>query len=905
MDISKFGWVLLFIFLGTVFLKGQSNLLDTEVDFKIRNTTIVDALLALSEQSGVSISFDSSIFPENKRISIRENASLETIIEKCLYGYNVEYELGDGSVLLKAKMLSRYTLSGYIEDAESGERLIGAYLVNEDTGNGVTSNEYGFFSLDLFEGKKNISISYIGYEILNPALDLQKDEDVVYGIKPENTLQEIVVEAKPIYFKKKESVHSRLSKTYLKEAEQTHASSLAGEDDVLQHCYLLPGVESGADGFGGMHVRGGEVDQNLILMDGVPIFNPSHTLGLVSVFNSSAVKHVVLEKGGFSAQHGGRLSSVLDIRTNEGNVNRFAGSIEIGTVAARATLEGPFKKGRAGFFVSYRRTFWDPLIKLGYRISRQNNGREGDGNYNFFDFNAKVHWGLGKKNKFYLSMYSGEDNYYESDSLYIQQDSTILFDNDTSIYILDSTTIQREKKEREIQWGNFIWSFRWNREYNSKLFSNTTLTYSRFDYGSRFLDDKYLAYFGKDTIEGYNAYLYTFGTEVRESSIRTDFDYLHSPEHSFKMGGGVRLRSFNPGFVYAEDKVGESLDSLISEVEENRNKGGHFNTYELFFYGQDRMKFNKWDIVAGLHYSHFYTRNKQYISLQPRINVDYVFSEKWNINVSLTHMSQYIHLLTSFGAGFPNDLWFPSSEEIKPQTAWQFSMGHDWKLSENFLIETETYYKKMKNLVAYKSAANFPQLTDIQINGWEDELTFGKGYAWGWETKVRMSFKPIDFTASYTLSKSERHFDDLNEGVPFPFSFDNRHSFKTTLFLKMGKKTNLSASYIYNSGRPITLVKTSGTPLFFSNEDQEIEYLSTINGHRLMPYSRLNVGFDFNFRKKWGGQVFSIGVYNATNNSNEVFRYVEEDFDDPNTSQLKTTTLLPFFPSFRYELYIK
>ncbi len=892
-------FIVLILLSGFQMLTGQS-LLDEEVEFNVKNIPIAQALLELSEQTGIPISFDSSIFPENKRVSLNTKKSIQEIIAECLIQYNVEYKVVDESIILKAKRLEQFTVSGYVEDEESGERLIGAYIIDERSGKGATTNEYGFFSLTILEGDININASYIGYQIWEKKINFKKDESLVIKIKQENSLSEIVVKAKPIYFKKINRTQSPLNKMYLSKREQSSASSLIGENDLLQHCYLLPGVETGADGLGGMHVRGGEVDQNLILMDGVPIFNPSHSLGLISIFNSTAVKHVTLEKGGYSAKHGGHLSSVLDVRTNEGNVNKFAGGFEIGTIAGRLTLEGPLKKGNAGFFVSARRSFVDPILNFAFSLA--GDGTENSGNYYFYDVNSKVHWKVGEKNKFYLSSYIGGDSYNTESTTSYRIDTVAIIQND-SINIIPTTTIVEENESRLIKWGNFNIAFRWNKEFNKKMFSNLTITGSKFNYKSNFSDQNYYSYQAEDYTENYNNYFYRFNTVVNEIAFKYDVDYIHTPQHTFKFGGGIKNRFFNPGLIYAEDKVGTAVDSILNVIN-STSETSFLMGSETLVYGEDRIKIGRWDMTVGLHLSHFIVLQKNYFSAQPRININYKLHEKLNVNTSATKMTQYIHLLSTFGGGFPNDMWFPSTNRTKPQHAWQFTFGLDYQISDHILIGSEIYYKRMKNLIYYRSGASFPQLTDIKIEGWEDELVKGYGVSYGWETRLEIALKRVKFTSNYTWSNSRRYFDEINNGDPFSFSYDRRHSFKSTFSLRIRKRVDLTSSYIYATGRPITLVKTEGIPLLVNNSNGEVEQISSINGHRLKDYSRWNIGLDFNYDTRWGGHVFSFGIYNVLAERNVIFEYIK---DDPGTGEtrLEQTTLLPFLPSLKYKIFIK
>ncbi len=882
-------------------LTGQS-ILEQEVDFNIKGVSVPDALFQLSEQTGINISFDSSLFPDKGKISIRRKATLREIINSCLEGYAVKYEISGKTLLLVARPWKYYTISGYIEDSTTGERLIGANLIDTNTGKGTTSNDYGFFSLTLREGNYELDFSYIGYQNRTETFKLQSDQDFQCRLESSTTLSEIIVEASPFG----ESVlgdnetKTSLSNSRVSPQGRPVGTSLGGNVDVMRTCYDLPGVETGADGFGGMHVRGGDAGQNLILMDGVPIYNPSHALGLVSIFNSSTVKHASLQKGGFSSRYGGRLSSVLDVRTKEGSLRSFGGEAQVGTFYSGLTLEGPLKKEKAGFIISARRTQLEPLLNW-YNELGKDDTQEDELGYRFFDINVKTHASISPRDKIYGSFYIGGDSFTNRSVL----NEIEMEEGETEEE--DKTFSVNSEFGQFIQWGNTIGSLRWNHQYGSKLFSNLTLTYSEFNYFSIVSD----GFEVKDDDEEEEAEeeineksSYEFSSNIREGAARLDFDFVPSPNHSVRFGGSYRFRQFDSGLIFVEDVDVDfdSLEGFFQEISEENYTIGH----ETALYVEDRFTKGKFSLDAGLRLSHFSMENNHHFGIEPRLSLGWRLSPKLGIGATVTRMTQFVHLLSTSGAGLPNDIWIPSSDAIAPETAWQFSLGGDWITDAGFSLGTEVYYKQMNNVIAYRENLSFPQLSELNVSDWEEEVTSGRGTSYGWETRLMYQSSRWNAEINYTLAKSTRTFSMLNGGSTFPFSFDRRHALKTNLSIRIAPRVKFSAAWRFNTGRPITLTAgfndtfLLGTP---SEESEDMDILSAYNGYRLPVQHRLDIGFDFIFKKDWGGHHLSLGLYNAYNRKNIIYEYFKLDYRGQNTAELEQFGLLPILPSIGYKVY--
>lgn len=878
---------LVFFFLFFNILLGAQSILEQEITFKVQNLPVKETLIRLSEQANINISFSGDIFANNNPISIHTKASIKKILERCLRHQNIIYKINGNGIILIPKPSKNHTLSGYIEDENSGERLIGAYIIDSETGLGSTTNEYGFFSLTLNKGTYKLLVSYVGYNEKIQEIDLIQNTNLNLKLTPNNTLQEVIVEAK-----RGDSIKfAPFSYPENKEEELNHrdfsqGASLGGESDLLQMAYLKPGVQTGVGGFGGLHVRGGHEDQNLILMDGVTVYNPSHSLGLISIFNTSAINQVSFIKSGFSAKYGGRLSAVLDVRTKEGNIHAFQGEAQTETFASRLTIQGPILTEKAGFFVSVRRTHWDPLIK---KISRLVKGaNRGFVNYEFYDINAKVHWKIKENDKIYYSYYLGGDNYIN--------------ENTNGRIELDSQNVMMaisEYDRTDISWGNSIQSFRWNHQYGSKMFSNLTAVYSRYNYtnynGSEYLQSDPDTGIISDFVSSYS-YL---ENKIQEMGAKIDFDYIPNPNRSFSFGASYNQKIFAPGIVILENFIPEESpkqelrDSLV--VDKLRSN-------EVIFYFQSQLQYKKFSIDAGLYHSIFINEKKPYISLEPRLDITYWISNVSRLRFTATKMTQNIHLLSNEGVSLPNDLWVPSTKRVHPQKAWQSSIGWRWNWNKHYSLTIETYYKYLKDVIAFRERIENPQISNIVNPDWEDEVIRGNGHSYGLETIIQKKEGNSTGWISYTLSRSIRKYPDLNNGIAFPYSFDRKHLIQIVYNQKISEKVSFAANWIYGTGRPITLIAAR---VFSFSQNNDTDVLGGINAHRLPDYHKINIGFDFHFKKKWGGQKFSAGFYNAYNQKNILYEFYEKDINGDISSSLVKIPFLPIFPTISYSIYFE
>lgn len=759
----------------------------------------------------------------------------------------------------------RYTVSGYVRDKYTGENLIGANVYIKASSEGTSTNTYGFYSITTPIDTVDLAFSYVGYKTQTISLSLGKDTAINVDLDSISYLQEIVVLSEPM---ETASLSSQMSFTRLSVDQIKGLPALLGETDVIKALQTLPGVQSGSEGSSGLYVRGGGPDQNLILLDGAPVHNASHLFGFFSVFNSDAINSVNLIKGGFPARYGGRLSSVVDITMKEGNKNEFHGEGSVGLISSKLTLEGPVRKGRASFLVSGRRTYIDALA---YPLVKAMEGDSRIAGYYFYDLNGKINYRLGNKDHVYLSAYWGKDKAY---SRYNNGSS----DQPTGSY----------REEYGLQWGNITSALRWNRIINKKLFMNSMLTFSAYEFD---LFEQY-----EEKINKQEALFYKgkYISGIEDLALKTDFDYTPSPNHFIRFGASIVERVFKPGAVH-----------LQSKWEADSAWGSSF-TYakELAAYIENDHRINKRiKVNYGVHYSGFQVDGKYYSSLQPRLSSRILLAPAFSFKSSFADMTQYIHLLTNSGIGLPSDLWAPSTQTIKPQKSRQFAAGFAFNKT-NLEVTVEGFYKTMDNLLEYKEGAMFLHIDD----DWQSKVISGKGESYGIEVFAQKTVGGTTGWLGYTLSWANREFVRTIAGnqtiEKFPYKYDRRHDISLNLAHQIGKNVNLSTSWIFGSGAAITLPIANYISVYPSfSKGQEVwttdaEIYGKRNGYRMRDYHRLDVSASFKKDKKWGEREWTLGLYNAYNRKNPFF--IDIGRNKKNYRSFIQHSLFPIIPSISY-----
>ena len=740
-----------------------------------------------------------------------------------------KYSLSLFFLLYSFSLLSqnKYTISGYVQEAASGENLIGVSIYNKASQKGTTSNQYGFYSITLEEGSYTIIYSFIGLNTSTKKITLNKNIRLNVSLSEKSILsEEVIVTGEKL---DKNVSSSNMSQAKLEVENIKQLPVILGEIDVLKSAQLLPGIQSGGEGNSGLYVRGGGPDQNLILLDEAVVYNAAHLFGFFSVFNADAIKDINIIKGGMPAEYGGRLSSVLDITMKDGNNKKYETDGGIGLLSSRLTIQGPVQKNKSSFIISGRRTYVDVLSKPFMSTDNTFNGS----GYYFYDLTTKVNYRLSDKDRLFLSGYFGRDVFRFTNS-----------DNDIGI---------------KIPWGNATTSLRWNHLFNDKLFMNTSLIFSdyRFEFNIAQSDFELKIFSG-----------------INDWNTKVDFLYQPNPRHTIKFGTNYTYHEFTPG--NASGRSGDVVFEPDEIFKQYSNEGALYLSDD--FEVSDALK-----VHAGLRYSSFqhsgyisfrdYVKNDftgstdNYRHIEPRLSFRYKLSTTSSIKGAYTQNYQYIHLASTSSVSLPTDLWVPSSSEIEPKFADQYALGYFKNLKDN-MYETsiEAYYKEMTNLLEYKEGV-LPE--DNTNSNSDDAFAFGDGDSYGVEFLLKKNKGKTTGWIGYTLSKTTKYFEEVNAGVAFPAKYDRRHDLSITATHKLSDKWTLSSVFVYATGNAITLP----TERYVIGENIYTEYTSR-NGFRMDPYHRLDIGATYTPKKKKKFQSsWNFSIYNVYSRKNPYFIY--------------------------------
>ncbi|SDF13911.1 Outer membrane receptor for ferrienterochelin and colicins [Mucilaginibacter pineti] len=747
---------------------------------------------------------------------------------------------------------SKYTLSGTITNKANGETLIGATI--RSGASGTATNAYGFYSLTMAKGEQQLSISAVGQKSKTITINLTADQRLDIALE-DNTqeLQTVTISAAPRGGRDLHGTQMGIEKLSTREIKDIPV--LLGEHDVVKTLQLLPGIQSAGEGSGGFYVRGGAVDQNLLLLDEATVYNASHLLGFFSTFNSDAIKNVSIYKGDMPARYGGRLSSVMDVQMNDGNNQSTHVSGGVGLIAARLNVEGPIQKDKSSFLISARRTYADLFLKLS-----KDTGVNRSQLY-FYDINAKANYVLGSKDRIYLSGYFGKD-------------------------------VLAADKVNGINWGNTTGTLRWNHVFNNQLFSNTSLIYSNYDYKISLRQD----------VNDYTIY-----SRIRDWNLKEDLQWFPGDAHTVNFGFNSVYHSIKPGQITASGNAGISSQEL-----QNRYSLDHA------VYGSDTWKLtDKFSLTYGLrisaftllgpgdyytldasgnitgtdHYTHS-ERVKTYFNPEPRISAAYQLDELSAVKAAYSRNAQNLHLISNSSSGSPVDKWVASTNIIRPELADQFSIGYYRDLSEHkYELTVETYYKQLQNQIDYRNGANI--FTNQPI---ETQLLYGKGRAYGLELLLKKKTGRLTGWLSYTLSKTQRQIDGINQDEWYNARQDRTHDISIVGIYKLSDRWVLSANFVYYTGDAVTF------PAGKYEIDGSTYYNYTSrNASRMPAYHRLDLGATKQLKqtKKFSSEL-SFSLYNAYGNPNAYRIFFRDDKTDPTRTEAVRTTLFTFVPAVSY-----
>jgi hypothetical protein len=748
---------------------------------------------------------------------------------------------------------NKFSISGTVRDSITGETLIGVNIVVQELpSTGVSTNEYGFYSLTLPQGNYTLMYSYIGYDLQTRNVVLHGNLQQDVALSGNQNLEEVVISAE------KENAHITrpVSVISISKEEMDLIPTIGGVKDPMKVLSYMPGIKSVGEGNSGLNVRGGNADQNLILLDEAPVYNASHLLGFFSTFNADAVKNLTLYKEGMPAQYGGRLSSVIDVQMNEGNNQKFHVGGGIGLIDSRLFVEAPLVKDKSSFLITGRRTYADLFLKLSNDPALKNN------TLYFYDVNAKLNYKISSKDQLFLSGYFGRDN-FAMDELF------------------------------GVDWGNATGTLRWNHLFSPKLFANTSLIYSQYNY--------------KVSIEnGSNEFALT--SKIRDINLKHDYDFFLNPQHTLKFGFNVIHHTLMP----------RTTESSSENSSVNSNTPPNKYSLESSVFISDNWSPNpRWNIEYGLRFTSFailgggdeyeLDKNKNiidtlsyasgeivqhYLNLEPRLALAYIINPSLSLKASYTRNVQNLHLISNSTAATPTDRWVQSSQYIKPEISDQISLGWFKNFAQNqYELSIETYYKTLQNQIDYKDGADLRLQDPI-----ETQLLFGEGRAYGLEFLIRKKTGRLTGWVAYTLSRSEKKIEGINQNDWYFARQDRTHDVSVVGMYKLSKKWTISGVWVYNTGNAVSFPTGK-----YRIDNTVIFNYSERNGYRMPAYHRLDLSAVWQLKKnEKTEQDLSFSIYNAYSRGNAYTITFEEDPDNPSQTRAVKTVLFKMMPSITY-----
>ncbi|HUR31184.1 MAG TPA: TonB-dependent receptor [Saprospiraceae bacterium] len=868
---------------------------DARLVVKAQQKPPADFFMELSLQSGINIIYSDNVIEKLPLITLEmKSVNVEEVLKEVLKGTNVDYKyLGDQIVLYQSSSpILKFSISGIVTDSVSGEPLISAYVYDEQSNKSTFTNEYGYFNLYLVSGEVKLLSGYSGFLQQRRNFNLDKNQIIQLRLSPNSLLPEVIVNEK---INPEDGVIPIAERITLADLQSN--VQLGGASDLYRASDFIPGVHTGTDGVGGIHVRGGANDQNLILMDGVPVYHPNHLLGIVSVFNYQVLQQASIYKANFPSKFSGRLSSVMDVRTREGNIHQWGFSGNVGISELGFMAEGPLIDDKVGILVAGR--FFLPGIFMPdlTEAYKERNGIEGMSDIDYFDFNGKINWKISLRDRIYLSTYRGSDKF--SDVTRIQSDQV---SGEPPIRIVSD-----ENFDKNLNWANRTGVFRWNHILNDKIFSNLIVSTSSFvlqsidksNFHYSFPETSLSPLVGFDTKE--------FKSGIKDITTKLELDIRPSNDH--KMNAGI----YAINYLFQPKSISHNEESQVGDffleeglLQDTLFEGFKVKSLEAGIYGEDIWEIKDgFQLSAGLHISAFFVQGIYYLDPQLRMNFEYQPSSQFAMNIGYSRMTQYLHNLTSSSIGLPTDLWVPTTSKVSPALSDQYSFSAFWKPDENFTVDLSAYTKDMRHLISYQEGASFllPEgplaASIVDAGNWETKITEGDGHASGVELQMIYDYEKLQFKLNGTWSRSFRRFDEINNGDPFPDRYDRRWSSTFTGQLKINSKWSAGLNFIYGTGIAITLAESKFVNPGFLFPVLGINY-SARNAFRLPPYHRLDITLNYQLaEKETFRHSLSLNLYNVYNRTNPFYITLVQDPQNQ-VFEYKQFSLFKFFPSLTY-----
>ena len=846
---------------------------------------------SLAAAHPVSFVYDSQLPLGTQAPAVGRGLPLEQALDRLFATTSIIYKVQGDHVLLKTKKAAqektvRWTVSGYVRDAQ-GETLINATVYDLTTRQGTMTNEYGYYSLTLPEGEHQLRITYVGYEQQTVNLQLTQHRVQDIRLKSSRQLQEVIITGdlnSPV-------AGTQMGKRSLSQADIKTEFALFSSPDVVKTLQRMSGVQEGVELASGLYVHGGNGDENLFLLDGTPLYSVNHSLGLFSSFNADMLKNVDFYKSGFPARYGGRLSSVVDVRTNDGNMEEWHGSYRIGLLDGSVHFEGPIQKGKTSLNIGLRRSWLDALTEPAFAIINATSDEEKLRlNYNFHDLNAKLTHIVNDRQRLSLSVYSGGDALTARDDWDDGHDERIDID----------------KMDNHMRWGNLNAALDWNLTLSPQLMANLTAVYTHNRANISYWDD--WRYGTPDDLE-INHNEHSTRSTIDDLGYRAQFDYRPSPRHHIRFGHDYTYHQFRPQTKSQLYYIGTNQGDTLTGSSSNRQTG-----HELNFYAEDQLTLSdRWSVNGGANLSLFLVSGKTYATVDPRVAVKYQLRPDLSLKASYTMMSQYVHKISNSFLDLPSDYWVPTTAKTRPMHSHQLAVGAYMQPSRQWTLSLEGYYKLTRHLLQFNSWMGL----EPPAASWDTEVMDGRGLFYGIEVDAQYKNERLQVDAAYTLSWNKRKFDDFYDHWYYD-KFDNRHKLNLTARLHLSKKTEMYAAWTFHTGNRMTLATQyvdfatmpgyeedihddfhQGGYTFWQNRQ---DFIFERPNNVVMPaYHRLDLGVNIHHRTKHGHErIWNWSIYNAYCHLNTMWTKVKQDNDY--RFYVKCYGYIPIIPSFSYTI---
>jgi len=847
-------------------------ILQEKITFECTDLSFPEVLDSINAVAGVSFTYVNGVFPEKKTITLKTvDTPLKEVLSLLIKGTTIKYKVVNDQIVFsnnfKSKSVKYYAISGSIK-SKNGSPLDATQVTVLETQESTLTDKHGFFSIQAPTGEIKLHIYRIGYKEVSKKIEVT--QNVIFDIKLKhgNRLPMVVVtDDSPR--DSLETIPPTVIRYNVKKLKQMPL--VGGEADALQFIQLIPGIQAGNEGAGGIYVRGGGIDQNQIIMEGNTVYNPSHLFGFFSVFNSDAIRRIDLTKNAIPARYGERLSSVLDIKLKEPSTNQTSGSGSIGTMLSKVYFEVPIIKGNTALLFAGRKS----MTEFGFMTYNYFKKEEESQllNYGFFDYNVKLNHYNKDKSKFYINAFQARDWLKLND-----------------IESLFSPVSVLPNSNDKLNWGNWSSAVGWSSNPNKKFTQNGSLNYITYQFKlneALFINENPIINLEPETVETHK-----YSATLSDLNLKYDMDLLKGEDINYKLGVVASQKLFNPGMETV--KIKTEGDPILDTIFNNKR----IETNEISTFIESNIKlFNRVNLNLGLRNSWFNSRDASFLSFQPRLSMNVKIKERIGWDISFSYVSQFLHLLTNTGIGLPTDIWVPAIKGIPPQRNYQYATGVNFSLLKDINVSVEGFYKRQYNLIAYNLGSKFV----IDSKNWENNVFIGEGWAYGGELLFEKNTDKFAGWLGYTLSWSQRRFDLINNGMIFPFKFDRRHDVSIVGLYEISNRIKLSLSWVFSSGNLTTIptgIITVTNP--DNNETSDVYIYENLNNFRMNSFHRLNLGLEFYKEKVNSQRIIKINLYNAYSRRNPFYVAVQKD-ESTNNISFKQISLFPIIPSISYE----